>query len=200
MEKKIEIDSDGNKLEGLLALNSPAKAVVVTHPHPLYGGEMHNPVVSTISSSYYEQDYTTLRFNFRGAGYSQGKHDDGDGEQRDVLAAVSYLQKSGFKNITLAGYSFGAWVNLMVAAKSTDIESLILVSPPVDFIAFETVRNVSSLKLVVAGTRDEYAAIAHVSELLGVWNADADLEEIEGGDHFYSGSLGQLKEIILSYS
>lgn len=200
MEKKIEIDSDGLKLEGLLSVNSPDKAVVVTHPHPLYGGEMHNPVVSTVISAYNEQGYTTLRFNFRGAGYSQGSHDDGHGEQNDVLSAVSYLKNSGFKNISLAGYSFGAWVNLMAAAKKIEIEDLVLVSPPVDFIKFETVKDVASLRLVITGTHDEYASIGHVSELIELWNPNAELEEIAGGDHFYSGNLDLLKELILSYS
>lgn len=200
MEKKIEIDSDGLQLEGLLSVNSPNKAVIVTHPHPLYGGEMHNPVVSTVTSAYEEQEYTTLRFNFRGAGYSQGSHDGGNGEQNDVLSAVSYLKSSGFKNISLAGYSFGAWVNLMVAAKQIEIEDLVLISPPVDFIKFETVKNIAALRLVITGTQDEYASIGHVAELIELWNPDAELEEITGGDHFYSGNLDQLKEIILSYS
>ncbi len=200
MEKKIEIDSDGLKLEGLLSEKSPDKAVIVTHPHPQQGGEMHNPVVSTVISAYNEQGYTTLRFNFRGVGYSQGLYDDGNGEQNDVLSAISYLKNSGVKNISLAGYSFGAWVNLMVAAKQIEIEELVLVSPPVDFIKFETVKDIASLRLVVTGTHDEYASIGHLAELIELWNPNAALEEIAGGDHFYSGSLDQLKELILSYS
>ncbi len=200
MEKKVKFESEGLLLEGLLAANSPEEAVVITHPHPLYGGEMHNPVVSTIRGAYFEKGYTTLRFNFRGSGYSQGEHDGGEGEQNDVLSAISYLNNAGFNKITLAGYSFGAWVNLMVASNSTVIEKLVLISPPVDFIEFDVMANVSTLKLVVTGTRDEYASVRHVSKLITKWNKSALFKEIPGADHFYSGNLEKLKEILISQS
>lgn len=198
MEKKIEFESEGLLLEGLLSVNSLSEAVVITHPHPLYGGEMHNPVVSTVRDAYFEKGYTTLRFNFRGTGYSQGEHDGGGGEQNDVLSAISYLQNSGFDKIILAGYSFGAWVNLMVASNSDAVKTLVLVSPPVDFIKFKTIENIASLQLVIAGAKDEYASISHLSKLIGEWNTDAVLKEISGADHFYSGRLDELKEILLS--
>ncbi len=198
MEKKVKFESEGLSLEGLIAVNSPEEAVVITHPHPLYGGEMHNPVVSTVRDAYFEKGYTTLRFNFRGAGYSQGMHDDGDGEQNDVLSAISYLHNAGFNKITLAGYSFGAWVNLMAASNLSVIEKLVLISPPVDFIEFEDIENISSLKLVVTGTRDEYASVNHVLELITKWNKSALFKEIPGADHFYSGNLDKLKEVLHS--
>lgn len=200
MEKKIEFASDGLMLEGLLSLNSTEKAAIITHPHPLYGGEMHNAVVSTVAAAYAELGYSTLRFNFRGTGYSEGTHDDGKGERQDVLSAISWLKESGFSHITLSGYSFGAWVNLMVAADSPEIQDLVLVSPPVDFIRFDPVKDISALNLVVVGTHDEYASSARISELIEDWNRHADMEEIPGCDHFYSGNLGRLKEIIISYS
>lgn len=199
METKIKLETpDGLLLEALLAPNSPESAVVLTHPHPLYGGEMHNSVVSIVRDAYFEKGHTTLRFNFRGAGYSQGEYDDGDGEQQDVLFAIDYLLKSGYTKITLTGYSFGAWVNLMAAADSDLIEELVLISPPVDFIQFKAMENISVLKLVIAGSRDDYASVSHVSELMNKWNKDAVLKEITGADHFYSGCLDKLKEIFLS--
>lgn len=199
MEKKIKFESEGFFLEGLLSTNSMEKAVIITHPHPLYGGEMHNPVVGTIKDAYLAKDFTTLRFNFRGAGYSQGSHDDGIGEQEDVLAAFTYLANLGISDISLAGYSFGAWVNLMVAYDSAIIKKLILVSPPVDFIKFKTVENIASLKLVVTGTNDTYASVSSISELIKDWNKDAYLKEVAGADHFYSGKLQHLKEILLAH-
>lgn len=200
MENKIKFESEGLLLEGLLEENSPEKAVIITHPHPLYGGEMHNPVVSAARDAYSEKGYTTLRFNFRGAGYSQGDHDGGEGEQSDVSAAVSYLRQSGFNEIALAGYSFGAWVNLMAVSDSVDVETLVLISPPVDFIEFDPIETVSSLKLVITGTADSYASVNHISEFMGEWNRDAVFKTIPGADHFYSGSLDTLKDILIRES
>lgn len=199
MEKKISFDSQGLLLEGLLETNRSERGVIITHPHPLYGGEMHNTVVRTIKDAYSEKGYTTLRFNFRGTGYSQGEHDDGKGEQNDVLAAFSFLEKSGVKEIVLAGYSFGAWVNLRVASASPVVKNLVLISPPVDFIEFESMEDISALKLVVSGSNDSYASYAHIEALMGEWNRDAVLKEVAGADHFYSGRLGHLKEILLAH-
>ena len=107
MEDKIEFLADSIVFEGLLQKNSAAKGVVITHPHPLYGGNMHNNVVVAISQAYQKLDYTTLRFNFRGVGGSQGSYGDGIGEQEDVSAAVAFLADLGMNQIDLAGYSFG---------------------------------------------------------------------------------------------
>jgi alpha/beta superfamily hydrolase len=119
------------------------KAVVITHPHPLYGGTMSNPVVETIQSAYQQYGYATLRFNFRGVGGSQGNFDNGVGEKDDVRAAIAYAERMHAAKIDLAGYSFGAWVNAAVAAaKRTPIHSMVMVSPPVEFMAFENINAV----------------------------------------------------------
>ena len=109
MEEKISFLSDGYEIEGLLEKSSLQKGVVITHPHPLYGGDMHNNVVVAMARVYRQKGYTTLRFNFRGVGNSQGSYGDGVGEQEDVRAAISYLAGLSTLKIDLAGYSFGAW-------------------------------------------------------------------------------------------
>ena len=197
MENSVQFESEGLLLEGLLEKNDTEKAIIITHPHPLYGGEMHNAVVSAMKDAFADKGFSTLRFNFRGTGYSQGKHDDGIGEKKDVVSAIAFLVNEGFREINLAGYSFGAWVNLMAtASEDLTIESLFLISPPVDFIEFEPVSNISPLKLVVAGDRDEYASFPRIQTMAPDWNSDAAIERISGGDHFYSGCLDTLKKII----
>ncbi len=114
MEEHIFFYSGGLKLEGLLDAHAGQKAVVVTHPHPLYGGSMHSNVVEAVLRAYAGKGYTTLRFNFRGAGASEGVHEKGIGEQEDVGAALAFLREKGKSAIDLAGYSFGAWVNAQV--------------------------------------------------------------------------------------
>jgi alpha/beta superfamily hydrolase len=197
MEEKIIIESGPYRLEGYWQAGTANKGVVMTHPHPLYGGNMYNPVVETIQGAYQKHGYATLRFNFRGVGSSQGNYDNGVGEQDDVRAAMTYMQNTGVTTVELAGYSFGAWVNAGVAAAGISrIERLIMISPPVGFIDFKSVKSLNGLKLVVTGSRDEIAPAHLISDLLPTWNPSAQLEVIDGCDHFYIGYLDKLESIL----
>ncbi len=200
MEEKITFESGPYRLEGYWQAGTADKGVVITHPHPLYGGTMDNPVVETVQRSYQKHGYATLRFNFRGVGSSQGRYDNGVGEQDDVRAAVGFVRHKAVPAIDLAGYSFGAWVNAGVSAdKRTPIESMMMVSPPVGFIEFENVNAISVLKLVVTGSRDDIAPADRIRELLPVWNPDTRFEVIDGCDHFYAGYLEKLESILNRY-
>lgn len=200
MEEKITFESGPHRLEGYWQAGTANKGVVITHPHPLYGGTMHNPVVETVQSTYQEHGYATLRFNFRGVGSSQGHYDNGTGEQDDVRAAVAFVRNQAVPAIDLAGYSFGAWVNAGVAAEQgTPIESMMMASPPVGFIEFENDNALSCLKLVVTGSRDDIAPPDRIRALLPAWNPDAQFEIIDGCDHFYSGYLDKLQSILTQY-
>ena len=198
MEEKIIFLSDGHEIEALIDKNNSSKGVVITHPHPLYGGDMHNDVVVTICQAYQKKDYTTLRFNFRGVGSSQGSYSDGVGEQQDVRTAISYLKDMGTTHIELAGYSFGAWVNAMTFNKTSQLASMIMVSPPVAFIDFKEISNLECLTLIATGSRDEIAPPHQIDQLKTKWNPQALFEIIEGADHFYWGYLDQLESVLVS--
>lgn len=189
---RVHFLSEDLKLEGLLTEGVHEKGVVVTHPHPLYGGDMYNPVVEAVADAYRKKGYTTLRFNFRGTGNSQGRYDDGRGEQKDVLAALSHLKGTGIRQVELAGYSFGAWINARVGCPDRAIERMIMVSPPVAFISFSDVGSLPCLKLVVTGSLDDIAPSDRIESLLPEWNSAAEFEIIVRADHFYSGRLGVL--------
>jgi len=200
MEEKITFESGPCRLEGYWQAGAKGKGVVITHPHPLYGGTMNNPVVETVQSAYRQHGYATLRFNFRGVGGSQGNYDKGMGEQADVRAAIAYVESMNVSAVDLAGYSFGAWVNTGVAADSpTAIKSMMMISPPVGLIEFENVNVLSCLKLVVTGGRDDIAPVNQIRDMLPTWNPDAQFEVIDGCDHFYSGHLDKLKVILTSF-
>ena len=200
MEENITFESGPCRLEGYWQAGAKGKGVVITHPHPLYGGTMNNPVVETVQSAYRQHGYATLRFNFRGVGGSQGNYDNGMGEQADVRAAIAYVESMNVSAVDLAGYSFGAWVNTGVAADSpTAIKSMMMISPPVGLIEFENVNVLSCLKLVVTGGRDDIAPVNQIRDLLPAWNPDAQFEIIDGCDHFYSGHLDKLKVILTSF-
>jgi len=200
MEEKVTVASGPWRLEGYWQAGTTGKAAVITHPHPLYGGTMGNPVVETIQSAYQQHGYATLRFNFRGVGGSQGRFDNGVGEKDDVRAAIAYVESMQAAAIDLAGYSFGAWVNAGIAVPDCPaIHSMLMVSPPVGFITFDKISPLKCLKLVVTGSRDEIAPVDHIRNLLPAWSPDARLEIIDGCDHFYAGHLQTLKAILSRY-
>lgn len=196
MEEEISFLSEAHEIEGLLEKKSPEQGVIVTHPHPLYGGDMYNPVVDALVAAYQQKGYTTLRFNFRGTGSSQGYFDDGKGEQQDVRAAFSTLLKMGIEKIDLAGYSFGAWVNAQISRKDLPYTNTVMVSPPIGFMAFDGITSVPNLKLVVTGSRDDIAPPALIQKVLPEWNSAAEFEIVDSADHFYSGRLNELEVVL----
>ena len=198
MAEKITFLSEGYKIEGLLNQKDGKKGVVVTHPHPLYGGDMNNLVVESIVHVYHMKGYSTLKFNFRGVGRSQGAYDDGLGEQKDVLSALSFLADMGMEQIDLAGYSFGAWVNAHALQKDTLTKQMIMVSPPVGFMDFKSIVTMNTLKFVVTGNRDDIAPADMVEKMISTWNPNARFEVIDGADHFYGGYLKQLESVFSS--
>lgn len=196
IEEKIFFESEGVKIEGLLGRPGGQSAVVVTHPHPLYGGDMHNNVVESVVRAYGQKGYATLRFNFRGVGQSDGTYDNGTGEQEDVRAAVAFLGGLGKTSIDLAGYSFGAWVNAQCIESLTDVKRMIMVSPPVNFLDFSFLKYCAKIRLVIAGSEDDIAPPAMIKDMIPVWNPEAEFNIIKGADHFYRGKTGELETMI----
>jgi len=198
MAERITFLSEEYEIEGLLNQRDEKKGVVVTHPHPLYGGDMNNLVVESIVHVYHMKGYSTLKFNFRGVGRSQGTYDNGLGEQKDVLSALSFLSDMGMERIDLAGYSFGAWVNAHAQQKDTLTKQMIMVSPPVGFMDFKSIVTIDALKFVVTGNRDDIAPADVIEKMISTWNPNARFEVIDGADHFYGGYLGQLEDCLSS--
>ncbi len=197
MEEKIIFMSEEYEIEGLFEKNDGEKGVVITHPHPLYGGDMYNYVVEAILRAYKKSGYATLRFNFRGTGKSHGEYGNGIGEQKDVMAAISYLFENTDADIVdLAGYSFGAWVNSKVGCQDGLVQNMVMVSPPAGFMDFQPISPMPCLKLLVIGDRDDIASADLVKDMVPEWNPKARLEVIKGADHFYSGHLGNLQIIL----
>lgn len=196
MEEQIFFHSGDVKIEGLLDLRDGEKAVAVTHPHPLYGGNMHNNVVESVLNAYGKNGYSTLRFNFRGAGASEGVHENGIGERDDVRAALDFLRERGKSAIDLAGYSFGAWVNAQAIDGRTRIDRMVMVSPPVQFMDFSSVEHCPALRIVITGSRDDIAPPDMIAEILPRWNKQAVLQIIEGADHFYLNQTDEMERII----
>ena len=191
------------RLEGRLWLASGPWATVITHPHPLYGGELDNPVVVVLADAYQRLGYSTLRFNFRGVGASAGDYDDGRGERDDLRAAATFLEAAGKTVTDLAGYSFGAWINLGLDPPPAGVRRLLLVAPPVAYLEFDGMVAPPSVALrVVAGDRDSLAPMDMLREQLPRWQPAAGLRVLPGADHFFHGSaldrLAALLETLLT--
>jgi uncharacterized protein len=199
MELSITIECGNIKLEGSLRKNTSQNAVIICHPHPLYGGNMENPVVMTIADSFFEKGFTTLRFNFRGTCNSSGMFDNGKGEQDDIRAAISWLMENDYQKISLAGYSFGAKMNALVISKGCKIEDHIMVSPPVGFMNFDDIKKMPYTGLIITGANDDIAPSNMVQKHIKRWQIDPKYEIIEDCDHFYSGCLPKLKSILMDY-
>jgi len=165
-ERPFDVMSGGLRLEGALHEGGGGLAAVVLHPHPLYGGDMHNHVVVAVCETFADAGATTLRFNFRGTGRSEGAFDDGRGEADDARAAILALRERlpGIP-LVLVGYSFGAAVAAAVASESA-LRALVLISPPVAFAPLPPLPDAVDT-LVLAGDRDEVAPAETVLALGG---------------------------------
>ncbi|MBP1747500.1 MAG: alpha/beta hydrolase family protein [Deltaproteobacteria bacterium] len=195
--ERVTIGSDHN-LEGLLRLKSKKAGVVICHPHPLYGGNMYNNVVSAIEDGYAAQGFSTLIFNFRGVGNSEGEYDEGEGEVRDATAAYKYLAEhlDGDAWITLAGYSFGAWVISRSSLEIDRFDSLFLVSFPCLIYKYEHLKTFNKEIVIVGGTYDDIAPMDDLYELYqNLSTLDKHLKVINT-THFYTGKETELIDFI----
>ena len=191
-EERITFPLGELSLEGLLSRGERDQGVVISHPHPLYGGEMRNHVVGIIQEVFAGKGWTTLRFNFRGVGRSQGEYDEGVGEQEDVRAAVRHLKGLGIKEIYLAGYSFGAWVNAQAALDMPEVAGSILVAPPQTLLDFSFLKSDSKTRLVIAGEWDSFGPVEEIHKVFGEMNPPPPVKIIAEADHFFDGATGEL--------
>jgi alpha/beta superfamily hydrolase len=180
-------------LEGILAIPDgagPFPAVIVCHPHPLYGGSMDNNVVYSLSEALTRASLASFKFNFRGVGGSQGEFGQGIGEQEDVEAAISFIntvKKVDSKRIGLAGYSAGAGFALPVGLNDVRIKALAAVSPPLNMFDFDFLKDCPKPKLFISGSRDNFTPADQFLEFCQNLPAPKEYESIEGADHFWWG-------------
>ena len=197
IEKSIYFNSGAIQIEGLYAAKDGGNGVVISHPHPRMGGSMHNNVVEALVEVFFENNFSTLRFNFRGVGRSDGVYDEGRGEQEDLIAAAAFLANEGKKKIVLAGYSFGAWITTRAMKRDPDISDVVLVSPPIDFLDFDWSGLAGRIGLVVCGDRDQFCSLESLKRLVDI--LACRLELVRGADHFYFMKEQVLKNGIDAY-
>jgi hypothetical protein len=205
--RSLFLAGPAGRLEALLNDGSPnaTHAAVVCHPHPLYGGTLHNKVVFHAMKALNSFGFPVLRFNFRGTGLSEGEHASGIGEVEDVRAALDWLEHEFTLPVIFAGFSFGAAVGLRAAYSDDRVDALIALGLPAVAIAvgtqdrvydFEFLRECTKPKLFVSGSRDQFGPPGKLEALVNTFADPKKLVRIEAGDHFFEGRLKEMRVAI----
>jgi alpha/beta superfamily hydrolase len=201
--RSLSLSGSAGRLEALLNAGTPAAthAAIVCHPHPLFGGTLHNKVVFHAMKALNGFGFPVLRFNFRGTGLSEGEHAHGVGEIEDVRAGLDWLEGEYSLPIIFAGFSFGAAVGLRAAYADPRIAALIALGlpvVPVDNRAydFDFLRDCTKPKIFISGSRDQYAPPGRLEALVETFAEPKKLIRIEAGDHFFEGRLREMRDAL----
>jgi len=186
--EKVWIEGPSGKLQGLYqsATAADKPAVIVCHPHPLYGGTMRNKVVYWIARVFEDMGYAVLRFNFRGVEASEGVWDEGLGESDDVIAALNWLeQQQPNAPLWLAGFSFGNYAGLLAAQRDKRIQRMFAIAPAVNLWSFDFMQQEIRPLTVISGTDDEIVPFEAVEAWIKRMPSHTRFHRIEGAGHFF---------------
>lgn len=196
------IDGPAGRIEAILKEpEGPiTRTAVVCHPHPLFGGTMHNKVVYRIARAFQDAGFAVLRFNFRGTGRSEGEHDEGRGEQDDLRSAIEFVEsRYPQAEIWVAGFSFGAAVLLRTVACDDRVRAIIAAGVPVSKYDFADIAQCSKPKLFVQGSRDEFGSVEELERLFALLDGPKEIRVIAGADHFFEGHLAELSQAVSNF-
>jgi len=202
--RSLFLTGPAGRLEALLNAGSPTAthAAIVCHPHPLFGGTLHNKVVFHAMKALNSFGFPVLRFNFRGTGLSEGEHAHGVGEVEDVRAALDWSEREFTLPVILAGFSFGAAVGLRAAYDDDRVRALIALGLPAVAVAdrkddrvydFHFLTTCTKPKLFVSGSRDQFGPPGKLEALVNTFAEPKKLVRIEAGDHFFEGRLKEMR-------
>ena len=201
--RSLFLDGSAGRLEALLNSGAAdaAHAALVCHPHPMFGGTMHNKVVFHAMKALNSFGFPVLRFNFRGTGLSHGEHDHGTGETDDVSTALDWLDHEFHLPLILAGFSFGAAIGLRAASSDERVEAMIGLGVPLNPVDersydFSFLQSCHKPKLFVSGSRDQFATRANLEALVSSVPEPKKLAIIESADHFFEGRLREMRNAI----
>ena len=204
--KSFFLKGPAGRLEALLNQGTPeaTHAALVCHPHPLYGGTMHNKVVYHAMKALSGFGFPVLRFNFRGAGLSDGEHDKGQGEQTDVRAALDWLDAEFHLPIIFCGFSFGAATGMRVACGDKRVAGLISLGTPVSaegrVYTYHYLQNCTPPKLFVSGGQDQYGPTEHIKKVVELAPEPKELVIVENAGHFFEGHLAEMQAAIQDWT
>jgi hypothetical protein len=168
-------------------------AAVVCHPHPLFGGTLHNKVVHAAAEALSGFGLPVLRFNFRGAGRSAGAHDAGVGEQDDLRAVLDHLEgRFPGRPLLLCGYSFGAYVALLLGCRDPRAAALIGIGAPLTMVSFGFLKECRKPLALIQGEKDPFAPLGLLMTLAAMLPGGASVRVVPGAGHGFEGRLDEL--------
>ncbi|AVM73354.1 alpha/beta hydrolase [Magnetospirillum gryphiswaldense] len=182
-----------------------APIALLLHPHPQHGGTMNNKVVYSLYNTFVKRGFSTLRFNFRGVGRSQGKFDAGQGELSDAASALDWMQtyNANASACWVGGFSFGAWIGMQLLMRRPEIDGFVSVAPPANAYDFTFLAPCPSSGLIVHGTADEAVPEASVAKLATKLGSQKNIRvryrTVEGANHFFGNHLDPLAEMVDQY-
>ena len=198
-QSAVSFKAKGLNFEGIVAMpddaGSPIPGVVICHPHPLFGGNMDNNVVTAVSFALADQGFATIRFNFRGVGNSDGEHTKGELEYQEILGAFDLLKAwpgVDERNLGLVGYSFGTSVILGSAAAQKKAKAIALISPPIRVFPDSDLKKGKMPTLIISGDRDKLVQSEELQPNLDAFARSPVLKIVAGADHYWNGMERQV--------
>lgn len=191
---EVLINGPAGRIEGRYNHSKVPNAPIgiVLHPHPQHGGTMNNKVVYAMSQMLRQRGFSTMRFNFRGVGRSQGSFDRGEGELSDAASVLDWLQiqNPNASGVWICGFSFGAWISMQLLMRRPEIDSFIVVAPPANMYDFSFLAPCPSSGLIIQGEKDTMVPATATEKLVAKLRAQKgitiDYEVVPGADHFFS--------------
>src|SRR5271156_4522437 len=182
-----------------------APIALLLHPHPQHGGTMNNKIVYAMFRAFTKRGFSTLRFNFRGVGRSQGSFDRGEGELSDAASALDWLQtyNPNAAGCWIGGFSFGAWIGMQLLMRRPEIDSFISIAPPASLFDFTFLAPCPSSGLIVHGNQDEIVSVESVQKLVNKLSHQRDIKIdynlLKGANHFFNEQMEELEAAVSDY-
>jgi len=196
----VDFQGPAGRIEGLWSdPGTPLPAAVICHPHPAHGGSLHSKVVHTVYRVLDRAGHPTIRFNFRGVGRSEGQYSGWNGETGDVAAAAAFArERTGRREIWVAGFSFGAWIGLQWALLDSGVARFVALGLPANNHGFEFLDRLPWPLAIVQGERDQYGSPAALAALTTQWErlGPVAVKIVAGADHFFTGKLAEVEQAL----
>ncbi|NCC21077.1 MAG: alpha/beta fold hydrolase [Alphaproteobacteria bacterium] len=197
---EIIFNGPAGRLEGRYAHSKIPNAplALVLHPHPEQGGTMNNKITFSLFQTFASRGFSTMRFNFRGVGRSQGMFDRGEGELSDAAAALDWMQEinRNAPYVWIGGFSFGAWIGMQLLMRRPEIQGFVSVAPPANLYDFTFLAPCPSSGLILQGNRDdvvpENSVEKLVSKLRQQKGIEIDYRVMDGANHFFHDKVDGL--------
>lgn len=204
---EVIFNGAAGRIEGRYHQNSheDAPIALVLHPNPQFGGTMNNKVVYALYRTFVDLGFSTLRINFRGVGRSEGTFDNGEGELNDAATALDWLQTVNptASKCFIAGFSFGAWIAMQLLMRRPELDGFISVAPPADRYDFSFLAPCPVPGLILQGAKDDIVPFGYVAKMADKLQQQRgiriDYTQIPDADHFFTGKLPELCQLIEGY-